>query len=260
MDLTHIKGLGPARGEKLDEAGIDSLDRLAGIDPAKISEATEIPEGVLEGFRGQARALVELLDLEGLTQADLEALVEADVRSVDDLTAMDASELSAAAGIDAERIEGWQTALGAGGGVGEAAIDLAENARQAGEIARDSLGEARVVLREGVSDAMVKFEQDVLAEARILPIKAKEDADERLEKLRGDVVVLREKADTALVRVGDEIAEGLPIFKEKVSEAGRSAAEGAQEVRVRVQEVRDKRVLPQADKIGEKIKGLFGRD
>lgn len=258
MDLTDVNGLGPARRDKLVEAGIDSIEALAGIDPAQLAEDVDIPKGTLEGFREQAQELSTLADLDEISTDEFEALVEAGIRSPEQLTEADATELSSSAGIDAKTIETWQRSLEESG-VSEAAREMAEGAREAGEIAAESLDQARVVLQEGVNDARVKFEEDVLSEARILPIKAKEDVDERLEKLKGDVVVLREEADTALVRVGDQVVEGIPIFKQKVSEAGQSVAEGAEEVRVRVQEVRDKRVLPEANKISEKIKGLFDR-
>lgn len=264
MDLTVINGLGPARREKLEAAGVSSLADLAGSDPAKLAETADIPEGVLEGFHEQAKALAGLADLDGLDDDAFQALADEGIRSSEALASADASELSEPTGLEAKRIEAWQAEISGAAAKEPAstehARDLAEGAREAGEIALKGLGQARVVLQEGITDAKVKFQDDVLAEARILPVKAKDDVDRMLEDLKGNVVVLQEKADTALVRVEDQVVEGLPIFKEKVSEAGKSAAEGVDEVRVRVQEIRDKRVLPEAEKLTEKIKSLFKKN
>ncbi len=262
MDLTDIDGLGPARQDKLEAAGVKTVTALAKADPAELSDETEIPEGVLEGFVHQASDLVELDGIEGIGEATLDALVGAGVRSPEALAAADPSDLAKRADLDVKRIESWQAEIGEGrpSASAEHAREIAAGAREAGEIALKRLSEARVVLEEGITDAKVKFEDDVLAEARILPVKAKDDVETMLEGLKGNVVVLRETADTALVRIEDEVVEGLPIFKEKVSEAGQAAADGVDEVRVRVQEIRDKRVLPEAEKITEKIKGLFTRD
>lgn len=265
MDLTIIKGLGPARRDKLSNAGISDLEDLRRADLKELSGEVEIAEGVLEGFQSQATDLSELLEIEGLGETSLDALVEEGVRSVDELNRRDAADLAAATGLQEGQIRDWQgleepqVAQAA-----EHAQQLAEEAKSAGAIALEGFEDARVVLQEGIADAKVKFEDDVLAKARILPVKAKDDVEAMMEDLKGDVVILREEADTAIVRIEEEIVEGLPIFKEKVEDAGRSAAEeareGAEEVRVRVQEIRDKRVLPEAQKITEKIKGLFSRD
>lgn len=262
MDLTAINGLGPARQDKLADAGVTSLEDLAEATPAELAESVEITDSVLEGFVGQAADLVELSEVEGIGEASLEALVAEGVRSVGDLQARDAETLAEAIGRSPGVVEGWQDA-GEGSAEPESAEharELAAGAAEAGSLALKGLDEARVVLEEGITDAKVKFEDDVLAEARILPVKAKDDVEEMLEDLKGNVVVLREKADTAMVRVEDDVVEGIPIFKEKVAEAGQSAAEGVQEVRVRVQEIRDKRVLPEAEKITDKIKSLFPGD
>lgn len=260
MDLTVINGLGPARQEDLEDAGVASIADLVETDVSEIAEASGISESILDGFREQASDLLALQEVEGLTAEDVAILVDADIRSPDALQGADPEELSCETGIATDRIEGWQGSLSAATEttVEDTAREIAEGARETGEIAAKSLDQARVVLQEGINDAKVKFEEDVLTEARILPVKAKEDVDDRLRKLKGDVVILREQADTALVRIGDEVVDGIPIFKAKVEEAGQDLAGGVEEVRVRVQEVRDKRVLPEANKLTEKIKGFFG--
>lgn len=256
MDLTVLDGLGPARSDKLADAGVEDVHSLAESDLDTLGEQVDIPAGMLEGFQEQARALVELSELPGLEQDELEALVDAGVLSRGDLEAADPGELAGETGLEVARID----ALRAGRAEGALADEASAAAKAAADRAREELEEIRVVLEEGIHDARVKLEGDVLAEARILPVKAKDNVDQLLEDVQGNVVVLREKADTALVRVEDEVYRNVPLFKAKLEEVRDQVAEEAEEVRVRVQEVRDKRVIPKAETLTAKIKSLFGRD
>lgn len=261
MDLTVIKGLGPARREKLESAGVETIDRLSGADIEALSDEVGISTSLLNDFQTQAKDLVRLKDLDGVGQANLEKLAEADVRSLKDLSRRDPAELHEATGIPTDKLKPWRRQAGtmAAADKAKATADQArETAEHLADHAKRELDNARVVLQEGISEARVKVEQDVMAEARILPIRAKDEVDKVLENVRGNVVVLREKADTALVRIEDSVYDSLPIFKEKLAEAQDKATEEITEVRVRVQEIRDKRVLPKADSIKQRIKGLFG--
>lgn len=273
MEPTVLKGLGPARRDKLSEAGIDSVEALAGADPDALADEVDVPRKTLERFVRQAGDLLALGELEGVGEAHLEALAEAGIRSRKELGAGPAEDVAAAAGLEADRVREWQEALGtfeaeevsreaAEGlepgkpGVVESAERMQEGALEATDELAERLGEARVVLEEGISDARVKFEDEVLAEARILPVKAREDAEELLEDIQGNVVVLREAADDALVRVEGRISEGLPVFKQQLDEA----ADQAEEVRVRVEGIRDKGLAGRAEDLKAKVKGLLGLD
>lgn len=275
MDLTALKGLGPARRDKLGDAGIEGIDDLAASDVEELAEGVDIPRGTLENFVDQAQGIRRLQDIEGLSGSDFEQLVDAGVRSPEDLQAEAATEISAAASLDAERVEDWQQASASGEareqveqtldgmepdkpGVVASAERIQEETLEKGDELAEQLSEARVVLEEGISEARVKFQDDVLGQARILPIKAREDAEEFLEDVQGNVVVLREAADDALVRVEGRIQDGLPVFKEKIDEAADQAEQGAQEVRVRVEEIRDKEILPRAKGLKAKVKNLLG--
>lgn len=261
MDLTTLTGLGPARQEKLKEAGVADVAALAEADLDDL-EGVDIPRTRLEDFADQARQIRKLDGLEGVGEATLEKLVDAGIRSPEDLRAEDAEEVAAAADVSVDRVRSWLDAIdeAAKPGVVESAERMQEGAIEASGAFAARLDEARVVLEEGISDARVKFEDEVLAEARILPLKAREDAEEFLEDVQGNVVVLREAADDALVRVEGSIQEGLPVFKQKLDEATDQAEEGAEEVRVRVEEIRDKRVVPKAEGLKSKVKDLLGLD
>lgn len=277
MDLTALKGLGPARRDKLGQAGIDAISELATADPDELAGQVDIPEATLEDFVDQARGIVDLDELDGLTSDDLEQLVEAGVRTPEALQAEEAADIAAAAGLDADRVEGWQQASQAleprasveealdeaepdKPGVVESAERIQEGAIETSDEVVEHLAEARVVLEEGITDARVKFEDEVIGEARILPLKAREDAEAFLEDVQGNVVVLREAADDALVRLEGQLQDGLPVFKEKLDDARGQAEEGAREVRVRVEEIRDEELIPKATDLKAKVKDLLGLD
>lgn len=279
MDLTTLKGLGPARQEKLNDAGIADVAALAGAEAGELADRVDIPRARLEEFVDQAQGVLALGELEGVGEARREKLVAAGIRSPQDLEGQDPDDVAAAVGVGADRVRTWQDSLPEASasrqaaqeavdglddpetpGVVESAQRMQEGALEASDALADRLTEARVVLEEGLSEARVKFEDDVVAEARILPLKAREDAEDLMEDIQGNVVVLREAADDALVRVEGQIQEGLPVFKAKIDEATEQAEEGAEEVRVRVEEIRDKRVLPKAEGLKAKIKGLLGLD
>jgi predicted flap endonuclease-1-like 5' DNA nuclease len=275
MHLTALKGLGPAREEKLTEVGIEAIDQLAASEAAEFAEQVDIPEATLERFVDQAQGIVRLRAIEGIDEAALEQLVDAGIRTPDELRGEEAADVAAAAGLDADRVEGWQTAAAEldprqaieetlegmepdkPGVVSSAERIQEETLARSDEVAK-RLHEARVVLEEGITDARVKFEDDVLAEARILPLKAKEDAEAFLDEVQGNVVVLREAADEALVRVEGELEDGLPVFKQTLDEARDSAEEGAREVRVKVEEIRDEELIPRAEDLKAKVKDLLG--
>ena len=186
MDLTGIKGIGPATAEKLRAAGVDRVSKLALSDPADLAHRTGLPEA---------------------------------------------------------RLAAW---------IAEARGGSATPGRSAA-VAKASMRGARVVLAEGLQRARVKVEQDVVAELPIITARVKESVEVKLKEFQGNVVVLKEKADTALIRVEQEVYEGLPLFKEKLEE-------GAAEVRVRVAEIREKRVEPVVRNIGTRLRGLFRRN
>jgi hypothetical protein len=56
MSLKSIKGIGPATEEKIEEAGITTMEQLANGDAASLAEKTGVAEGRLEKFIDRARA------------------------------------------------------------------------------------------------------------------------------------------------------------------------------------------------------------
>ncbi len=57
--VTDVKGVGPATAEKLEKAGIHSLQDLAKADPAKIAEASGVTNEKAASWHNEAKELVK---------------------------------------------------------------------------------------------------------------------------------------------------------------------------------------------------------
>ena len=59
LDVTEIKGVGGARAEKLKKAGFTTVESLAGADPEKLSELTDISQKFSARLIESARELLK---------------------------------------------------------------------------------------------------------------------------------------------------------------------------------------------------------
>lgn len=55
VPVTELSGIGAAYGDRLADAGVESVADLAGADAASLSEESDISEGRLEGWIEQAK-------------------------------------------------------------------------------------------------------------------------------------------------------------------------------------------------------------
>lgn len=86
MDLKHIKGIGPAKQEKLKAAGVDSVDALARADVDTLAAKSGLPVSAVREYRQKAAALALLEDLKGVGPATVGILAEAGVQSLRDFS------------------------------------------------------------------------------------------------------------------------------------------------------------------------------
>ncbi|MFO1533207.1 MAG: DUF4332 domain-containing protein [Thermoplasmatota archaeon] len=85
MDLKQIKGLGPAKTQKLRAAGIGTVEALARSDPAAVAAASGIPLDQVKGLKHRAAALALLEDLKGVGPGTLETLSDSGAESLREL-------------------------------------------------------------------------------------------------------------------------------------------------------------------------------
>lgn len=108
MDLKHIKGIGPAKQEKLKAAGIKSVSDLARAEAAVVATETGIPLASVREYKQKATGLQLLEDLKGIGPATVGTLAEAGVASLKDLYTASAKRLSHELKVAQHKIEGWQ--------------------------------------------------------------------------------------------------------------------------------------------------------
>ncbi|HVL88207.1 MAG TPA: helix-hairpin-helix domain-containing protein [Candidatus Thermoplasmatota archaeon] len=192
MDLERIKGLGPKFAAALRDQGVRGLEELRDVDVARVSAATGISEAVLAEWQREATLLLS--------------------RSVD-----------AAAG-----------AIESASAIASRMMDESERTlADVTHAADDATRELRVVLQDRARGALVRVGATrVLDDLPVYVAKLQEKEEEILRRVQHDVVVLREKADTALVRVEGVVHENVPVFRKALER-------GAEEVRVAVDEARE---------------------
>jgi predicted flap endonuclease-1-like 5' DNA nuclease len=95
MDLKTIKGIGPAKQEKLKSAGITSVEQLARCDPAAVAQKTGLPAAQVKDLKHRAAAIAVLEDLKGFGPGSFAALSERGGHAVRELYAASADWLAA---------------------------------------------------------------------------------------------------------------------------------------------------------------------
>ncbi|MES2155840.1 MAG: helix-hairpin-helix domain-containing protein [bacterium] len=82
MDLREIKGIGPAKQQKLRDAGIASVEDLARADPTKLAAASEIPLAQVREMRARAAALTVVQDAKALGTASVPTMASEAVKGL----------------------------------------------------------------------------------------------------------------------------------------------------------------------------------
>lgn len=186
MDLKHIKGLGPAKQEKLKSAGVESVQDLARCDPDAVAAGSGLSAATVRELKQKATGLALLEDLKGVGPATVRTLAEAGVQSLKDLYTASAKRLSREMKVAQERIEGWQDQAR------EASQRIVAEAKTP-EGRQKLLKESRAMAVEGVQKAQAATRQALAyaqKEAQVLQARAKE--------IQARAPELREKAQVAL--------------------------------------------------------------
>ncbi|MCA1811627.1 MAG: DUF4332 domain-containing protein [Halobacteriales archaeon] len=95
MDLKTLKGIGPAKQEKLKSAGVTSVEQLARCDVAAVAQKTGLPAAQVKDLKHRAAAIAVLEDLKGFGPGSFAALSERGGHAVRELYAASADWLAA---------------------------------------------------------------------------------------------------------------------------------------------------------------------
>ncbi|MEA3190458.1 MAG: hypothetical protein QOD77_1040 [Thermoplasmata archaeon] len=189
MDLRQIKGIGPAKQQKLRDAGIASVEQLARIDVLAVSSQTGIAEASLREYRQRAAALALVEDVKGFGAASVPALAEEAYKNLREATQAGLDRLATELGLLQKKIAELQEQAK------KAAQELAEEAKT-------SQGRARIAsaAREMATEYGQKA-QDATKEALA---KAQEQSRIVLERAPRVVEEVRLVAEKAQARVQSE--------------------------------------------------------
>lgn len=254
MELKQIKGIGPAKQAKLEEAGIKNVKDLAKCDVAAVAKAADISEEHLKEYKQKAIGMVLLEDVKDMGPATVQTLAEAGIRSARDLYEASSERIAAEAKVAQQQVQEWQA---------EAKV-LMERVRS-----ESKTPEGRQKLIAEGKDAAQKAARIVQAESKAALERAQKEGESALEmfqKLRANapqyVQDAKERADRALGEAESLLKDLQQNTPERVKEYQARVESAAKEAERRVLEFRDKTeqaVRAEAEKFKAANEGLLGR-
>ncbi len=254
MELHHIKGIGPAKQTKLQDAGIDSVEALARADVAEVAAKSGLSEAQVKEFKEKAIGLNLLEDVRGMGPQTVVVLAKAGITSLKDLYDASTERIAKEAQVAKEHALQWQ----------EEAQKLAEHVR---EEAKTPEGR-RKLLKEAADASKVaagKTQEAVVA----LYHKAREDGEAAIQKAQqlretapAQLQELRETAEKALRDAEAKVKELQDKAPDAVQEWRGKAETAVQEANRVVVELRDKTeqfVKTETEKVKAANEGLLTR-
>src|SRR5690349_21667548 len=82
MGLREIKGIGPAKQQKLRDAGIDTVEALARCEPPALAQETGIPLAQVRELKQRAAALAVVQDAKGFGPASVPTFATEAVKGI----------------------------------------------------------------------------------------------------------------------------------------------------------------------------------
>ncbi|MGB1586420.1 MAG: DUF4332 domain-containing protein, partial [Thermoplasmatota archaeon] len=242
MELKHIKGVGPAKQEKLKAAGITDVTSLAHGDVADIAAKSGLSEAQVREYKQKAVALNLIADIKGMGPETVKSLAQSGVRSLQDLYEASAEYLAKQAKVAQEQAKAWQTEakkladhVATEAKTPEGRKKLAGEAKDVAQAAAKATQEKLVDLyhnaqKEG--EAAIAKAKDLkekapayVHEARDKAEKALKDAEQKVKDLQGKAPDVRAKAEKAVADAQAKVAD-LQAALKKEGEKIKAANEG----------------------------------
>lgn len=209
MELKHVKGIGPAKQEKLRAAGITSVEQLARADVPAVAAASGLPEAQVREYREKATALALIQDLKGAGPATVQAIADAGIQSLKELYQASTEWLAKEAKLAREKAKALQAE----------ARELAERVARDSKTpeGRKALAADAKVAAQKAADATQKAAREAIAFAQ----KEGEIVMARAKELREKAPVVAAQAKARAQEVQTKVAEAAG----KAKAAVRSEAE-----------------------------------
>lgn len=203
---------------------------------------------------------MQLSDVRGLDPLARARLEEIGVTTVPQLVAAEPERIAPEAGLTPGQVREMQSLARAAWEEGAPQVPAPHPSAYTPldplEVLRREVDELRVVLRDRAATARVKVGSVWHEDVPIVIAKVQESEARIRENLKENAVLLREKATTASVHIEGRWLEDAPLYKERLQQATESGMEKLEEIRVRVDEIRETRRKRQAE---QGKKGFFSR-
>ncbi len=250
MELSNIKGIGPAKQQKLKEAGVDSVDLLARCDVDAVSKKSGLSADSVKQYKQKAVALTLMEDVKGMGPETVKVLAQSGIASLKDLYEASADFVAKEAQVAKDKAQAWQ----------KQAQDLAARVASDAKTAdgrKKLAGEAKdaaVTAAKKTQEMVVELLQKAQAEGEAAIAKAKE----LKEKAPGYVAEAREKAEKALKDADNKVKELQGKAPEAVKDLRTKAEAAVQDAQKKVQELQDA-LKREAEKVKAANEGFLGR-
>lgn len=242
MELKHIKGVGPAKQEKLKAAGITNVSDMAHADVAAIATKSGISEAQVREYQQKAVALNLIADIKGMGPETVKSLAQSGVRSLQDLYEASSEFVAKQTKVAQEQAKAWQAEaqklyehVATEAKTAEGRKKLAGEAKDAAQAAAKATQEKLVELyhtaqKEGeLAIAKAKDLKEkapaYVHDAREKAEKALKDAEAKVKALSGKAPDVRAKAEKAVADAQAKVAE-LQAALKKEGEKLKAANEG----------------------------------
>lgn len=261
MELKHIKGIGPAKQAKLQEAGIKDVHDMAHADVDAVAAKSGISATSIKQYKESAVALQLLEDVRGIGPATVKTLAEAGIKSLKDLYEASTDYVVAQTKVAQEKAVKMQ----------EDAKTLYERVREEAKTpeGRQKLAaEGREFAKHAAQRTKTTIEellQTAQKEGEVAITKAKElreKAPELLQEYRKKAEAALKEAEAQVKALQEKAPEAVKQYQAKAESAVKEAQAKVQELRAKTEEfARAEFEKAKAANQGllQKFKARFGR-
>jgi len=190
MDLREIKGIGPAKQQKLRDAGITTVEGLARADPTKLADDAGIPLAQVREMRARAAAISVVQDAKAFGPASVPTLANEAVKGLQEAVTITLDRLAAELAAAQKSLANLQKQAQ------QAAQELAQEAKTADgrkriavagrELAQDYASQAQDAAKKAIAYVQANA-PDAIASART-----------QIEEAAAKIAALSERTQAAL--------------------------------------------------------------
>jgi predicted flap endonuclease-1-like 5' DNA nuclease len=262
MELKHIKGIGPAKQAKLQEAGIKDVQDLAHADVTAVAAKSGISADSVKQYKESAVALQLLQDVKGIGPGTVKTLAEAGIKSLKDLYEASTDYVAAQARVAQDTAVKMQTDAKV---LYEHVLEESKTPEGRQKLAaegRDLAKRAAARTKSTLEDILATAQKE--GEAAIAKAKElRETAPARLQEYRQKAEKALHDADVQVKALQKKAPEAVKDYQKKAETAVKDAQKKVEELRHKTEEfarAEAEKFKAANDGFLKRFKGRFGRN